>query len=468
MTHTTRIAGMSVAALGVAALVAVSGAPVVAADELSYPLVDSGQTSFYDAAGDTIAAPAEGEAFYGQDATYVGTQPSYTDNGDGTVTDDVTGLTWEQDPSDEKYSFDDAQTYCEDLSLGGSEDWRTPSLKELFSISDFGSGWPYLDLDYFELTDAGLDKSQQYWSSNHYEVGTTHGGADSAIGVNHATGHIKAYPSGNDGNQMSGKYVRCVTGNEDYGINAFVDVGDGTISDEATGLMWSAADAGEGMDWESALAYAQEMNEAEYLGYDDWRLPNVKELQSIVDYSGVYPAVDPEYFAVSDEDSYFWTSTSAYFSPMDDGRYYAWYVAAGYAVGPDGEDSHGAGAVRFDTKSEDGPDGEEDARVYNSVRLVRGGDYEIDTETTLEESEAHQARDESIEMVEGGPAGAPQGDAISGPGGEDASAEGMPAGPPADGEPPAGPPADGERPAGPPPEGAPEGERPAGPPPADE
>ena len=87
-------------ALGLAAVVAANGAVVVATDDLSYPLVDSGQTSFYDADGKTIGAPAEGEAFYGQDATYVGTQPSYTDNGDGTVTDDVTGLTWEQDPSD--------------------------------------------------------------------------------------------------------------------------------------------------------------------------------------------------------------------------------------------------------------------------------------------------------------------------------------------------------------------------------
>ena len=59
---------------------------------------------------------------------------------------------------------------------------------------------------------------------------------------------------------------------DNYGINEFVDNGDGTISDDATGLMWSQADSGEGMDWEAALAYAQEMKEANYLGYSDWRL----------------------------------------------------------------------------------------------------------------------------------------------------------------------------------------------------
>ena len=427
MTRKTRISRKSLAAMGLMAAIAANGTVVAASDDLSYPLVDTGQTSFYNADGESIAAPAEGEAFYGQDATYVGNQPSYTDNGDGTVSDDVTGLIWEQDPSDETYSFDDAQTYCETLELGGSDDWRTPSLKELFSISDFGSGWPYIDLDYFELTDAGMDKSQQFWSDNHYEVGTTHDGASSAFGVNHATGHIKAYPDGNDGNQRAGKYVRCVSGNEDYGVNDYVDNSDGTIIDEATGLMWSVADSGEGMDWESALAYAQEMNDEMYLGYGDWRVPDVKELQSIVDYSGVYPAIDTELFDVTDEDSYFWTSTSAYFSPQDEGRYYAWYVAAGYAVGPDGEDTHGAGAVRFDTKEEGGPAGEDPERIFNYVRLVRGGDVTIDTETTVEESEANAARDESLELVEeSGPGGAPEG--------ADADGEGQPVGGPDGGQ----------------------------------
>ena len=155
-----------------------------------------------------------------------------------------------------------------------------------------------------------------------YEVGTTHGGAPSAIGVNHATGHIKAYPSGSDGNPMSGKYVRCVQG-DDYLINDFVDNGDGTVTDQTTGLMWMQTDTGEGVDWETALAIA---DGATYAGYDDWRLPNVKELQSISDYSGVYPAINHNFFEWTDEDSYFWTSTSAYFNPNDPGYYYAWYV----------------------------------------------------------------------------------------------------------------------------------------------
>ena len=63
----------------------------------SYPIVDTGQTTCYDDSG-VITCPAEGEAFYGQDAQFTGNPPSYTDNGDGTVTDNVTGLIWQQSP----------------------------------------------------------------------------------------------------------------------------------------------------------------------------------------------------------------------------------------------------------------------------------------------------------------------------------------------------------------------------------
>jgi hypothetical protein len=181
-----------------------------------------------------------------------------------------------------------------------------------------------------------------------------------------------------DGN----RFVRCVSG-DDYGINNFVDNGNSTITDNATGLMWEQDDSGEPMDWETALAYAEASTHA---GYDDWRLPNVKELQSIADYSGVFPAIDSTMFNVSGitneagnaDYPYYWTGTSnPYIDPKEDigsGYCYAWYVASGYAVGTDGEDLHGAGAVRFDTKAEGDTVGPDAPRYYNYVRLVRGGD----------------------------------------------------------------------------------------------
>ncbi len=91
------------------------------------------------------------------------------------------------------------------------------------------------------------------------------------------------------------KQVRAVRG-EAYGINNFKDNGDGTISDSATGLMWAKEDNGKGIVWGEALTYAEG---ATLAGHDDWRLPNVKELQSIVSYDyapsskGGSAAIDP-------------------------------------------------------------------------------------------------------------------------------------------------------------------------------
>jgi Protein of unknown function (DUF1566) len=394
-------------------------APVEAVStNVSYPLVETGQGFCYDDDGENIACPAEGEALYGQDAQFTGNAFSYTDNGDGTVTDNVTGLIWQQTPDSGHYSWTEAHTYCESLALGGIDDWRMPSLKELFSISDFSAGWPYLDMTYFDLTtNESISKDEQYWADNYYVGKTSEGQYDAAFGVNHATGHIKAYPALVTG-QMA-KRVRCVSG-ETYGINEFVDNSDGTISDEATGLMWSQADSGEAMDWEAALAYAEEMNAVNYLGYSDWRLPNVKELQSIVDYNyapdaqdAAYngPALDPM-FSVSEitneigaaDYPYYWTSTSSRFQSGGD-FYYAWYVAAGRAVDGEGNDSHGAGAVRFDTKYEGGQAGEGGERYYNYVRLVRGGDV---TETPDGDPNANDVGPE-LEMSDSGPGAAPQG-----------------------------------------------------------
>ncbi len=372
--------------LSIACLLAILPAVSAQYTGATYAIVETGQGFCYNDNGERIDCPAVGEAFYGQDAQFTGNAFSYTDNGGGTVTDNVTGLIWQQTPDSGSLSWAQAQAYCEALSLGGLEDWRMPSLKELFSISNFSAGWPYLDQTYFDLMVTNtISKDEQYWSSNYYVGKTAEGQYDAAFGVNHATGHIKAYPALVTG--PMGKYVRCVSG-EAYLINDFVDNGDGTITDAATGLMWLQADSGEGMDWETALAYAQEMNEANYLGYSDWRLPNVKELQSIADYDyapdaqdAAYdgPALDPM-FSVSEitneagmlDYPYFWTSTSARFQATGD-FHYAWYVAAGRAVDASGNDSHGAGAVRFDVKVEGGPGGEGDARVYNYVRLVRGG-----------------------------------------------------------------------------------------------
>ena len=159
-----------------------------------YAQIASGQVTLYDDEGNVLSGLSEGDAFYGQDANYLnGASMSYTDNGDGTVTDDNSGLMWQQVPSSDDYTWQEAADYCDDLVFAGYDDWRIPSLKELFSISDFSSGWPYLDTGYFTLASGQITKDEQYWSSNYYVGVTVEGGSNAAFGVNHVTGHIKAY-----------------------------------------------------------------------------------------------------------------------------------------------------------------------------------------------------------------------------------------------------------------------------------
>ncbi|MBE0646407.1 MAG: DUF1566 domain-containing protein [Bacteroidales bacterium] len=347
----------------------------------NYKMIATGQTALYNADGNEVSSLVSGDTCYGQDANYLkGATMSYKDNGDATVTDNNTGLMWQQVPSSNGYTWQQAVDYCNSLELGSYSDWRMPSCKELYSISNFATGWPYLNTTYFHLAN-GVTKDEQYWSSNYYVGITVEGGSKAAFGVNHVTGHIKAYAAESFG-PAGGKKVRAVRGG-DYGINDFVNNSNGTISDNSTGLMWAQSDGGEKMDWEHALAYAENSTLA---GYSDWRLPNVKELQGIVDYSKspsatdvskVGPAINAMFSctpitneAGASDYGYYWTSTSAHFTTGQP-YYYAWYVAFGMAVNGEGKDFHGAGAVRFDTKYEGGPLGEGGERYYNFVRLVR-------------------------------------------------------------------------------------------------
>uniref|UniRef100_UPI004047E35B Lcl domain-containing protein n=1 Tax=Mariniflexile sp. TaxID=1979402 RepID=UPI004047E35B len=335
----------------------------------NYVLTTTGQVHTYNAVGKTITDLKKGNAFYGQDGNYQkGQKMSYTDNGDRTITDNVTGLIWAKDQSTESQDWTETDAYCKNLNLGGYSDWRMPTIKELWSITDKSTGWPYINTNYFNLVskDGAEQRDQHTWSSNFYLVNTPESKKRVAFIVNDWTGHIKAL----DGR----RYVRAVRGGA-YGINDFVDNGNNTITDKATGLMWSKDDSKKGMNWEAALAYAEN---SDYAEYSDWRLPNVKELQSIVDYSGKFPAIDTSFFNLSKikneagnaDYPYFWTSTSAG-SEKVSGMYFAYYVAFGYAVDQQGNDIHGAGAVRFDTKVKNGPAVPNEERINNYVRLVR-------------------------------------------------------------------------------------------------
>ena len=373
---------------------------------LTYPIVDTNQTFCYDDSS-SIACPSERAAFYGQDAQYAGNAPRYQDNGDGTVSDLVTSLMWQQDPG-EKMTYDQAVAGASSFNLAGYTDWRLPTVKELYSLIQFSgtdasicmsggacNSIPFIDTNYFNFeygnTHAGERIIDSQWATSSVYTGTVFGGQQAMFGVNFADGRIKGYPTGvgRDG-QIKTYFVIYVRGNISYGINDFVDNGNGTVTDKATGLTWTQNDSGSSLDWETALNYCADLD---YAGITDWRLPNAKELQSIVDYSrspdGSNSAAINPVFDISTitnkagQADYpaFWSSTT-HVSANGSGRSGV-YVTFGRALGyMNGQwmDVHGAGAQRAEDKSGDpsqyptghGPQGDA-VRIFNYVRCVTGG-----------------------------------------------------------------------------------------------
>jgi len=83
---------------------------------------------------------------------------NFIDNGDGTVTNTDTGLMWQKDTAPETYRWQEALSYCENLSLADYTDWRLPNTNELQSLVDY-TRYPAINTDYFPNT------SSDYWSS---------------------------------------------------------------------------------------------------------------------------------------------------------------------------------------------------------------------------------------------------------------------------------------------------------------
>ncbi|MCO6437881.1 MAG: DUF1566 domain-containing protein [Phycisphaerae bacterium] len=380
-----------------------------------YPIVDTGQTTCYNNTS-VIACPNPGAAFHGQDAQYAGNAPSFTLSGDGlTVLDNITGLTWQRSPdtdgdndidASDKLTWTQAQAYPATLnavSFGGFDDWRLPTIKELYSLIDFRgvdpSGCddfatcpnivPFIDTNYFDFaygdTAAGERIIDSQYASSTLYVSTVDD--ELLFGVNFADGRIKGYGlviAGTDKTFL----VMCVRGPSTYGTNNFVDNGNGTVTDRSTGLMWTQGDSGVGYNWQAALGYAENLN---FAGYTDWRLPSVKELQGILDYTRSpdttsSAAIDPIFDAtpiVNEEGQadwpYYWANTTHanWMGGGESGAYVAFGRGLGYLDGQ-WQDVHGAGCQRSDFKDGDpadypfghGPQGDA-IRIFNYVRAVR-------------------------------------------------------------------------------------------------
>ena len=377
-------------------------------------LPDTGQTTCFDRVGEALCTDFSPVTcpYFAEDGPNRTGCPNdgnrFTDNGDGTVTDNCTGLQWQKDTADvngngqvqfsDQVLWCEALVFCSGLSFAGHTDWRLPNVRELESIVDHGRFSPAIDPVFSAPASAPL-----YWSStssrNHpgeafhasfiegnvfsfpkgeqrCHVRAVRGGVCAPVlvagggeviqdmngdrvfdaigealnllgwaflggpppvspcgGVGPVglpdTGQTTCFDRVGEANCTDFSPVSCPyfaedgpnrTGCPNDG-NRFTDNGDGTVTDSCTGLQWQQVTAdvnGDGeirldgsdtLVWCDALVFCTNLS---YAGHTDWRLPNVRELESIVDYGRRDPMIDPVFAAVS---STYWSSTSSRLRP---------------------------------------------------------------------------------------------------------------------------------------------------------
>jgi hypothetical protein len=265
-------------------------------------LPDSGQTASY-------------TTTKGEDSDFLINPPSFADNGNGTVTDNVTGLMWQKTDGGEM-TFEISVSFCKTLSLGGYSDWRLPTSHELFCINNFDKVNPALDATYFSKTAA-----EYWWTSD------VRADLPSNVWVVNAGGGIGAHPKSETISSGGTKrfHIRAVRNPTSATLPAvhFSDNGNGTITDNYTGLIWQKAVSGNTFSWEEALVYATGLSLA---GATDWRIPNIKELQSLNDEKLIHPSFNKIFFPTIVTGNY-WSSTSMVNAPSR-----AWDINTDYGI----------------------------------------------------------------------------------------------------------------------------------------
>ncbi len=212
---------------------------------------------------------------FGEDSDYTINPPSYTDNANGTITDNVTGLMWQKVDSGES-TWENAAARAAGITTGGFTDWRLPTPTELFSIMNHNLGNPAaLNTTFFPSNPAGA--AEYWWSSDIYGTDATR------VWCVNSGGGMGPKPKSETvsaGGTLR-YHTRYVRGAKPTNGHNYLNNLDGTITDLDTGLMWAQVPS-PAVNWQGALNYAENLTLA---GFADWRLPNIKELQTLVDFT---------------------------------------------------------------------------------------------------------------------------------------------------------------------------------------
>jgi hypothetical protein len=265
--------------------------------------------------------------------------PRFEDNGDGTVTDNLTGLMWMFDGGclgamswpaaiqcSSQLNTPDEQPGAVCKLEAGCDDWFLPSIHQLEtlfngeepSIPDWLASWGIINIQ-----------------KNHYWTTTTSPNPYTAWGFHFDSGVSKLTAKVDHGFVLLARYgdsslVTEYTGNKSspepssaMSTLRFIDNGDGTVTDIETSLMWlKDNNCLPPSTWRDSLETIKDLNNnpaayscaAANHSYTDWALPNRNELRSLVDHTRDFPAL-PEHHPFVNVQPDNWGSTSVAQSP---------------------------------------------------------------------------------------------------------------------------------------------------------
>jgi hypothetical protein len=232
---------------------------------------------------------------------------SYADNGDGTVTDHVTGLVWQKVVSGSA-TFAAAPAYCSGLMLPAPAGykWQVPTRIQLLSILDYTTA-AAVDAPFLS---SGQPPSGKYtWTSTPWVVSQITSKPQDAWMVNFGGG---GGLTSNAASQSSTEWIRCVAAPAVTPLPYphYVQVDASEVQDVETGLIWAQA------SYNSLLTQPDAITHCANLGLNGhtWRLPSVSELASLVDdnpnISKVSPAIDQCVFSDTSPNTYYMSSSA--------------------------------------------------------------------------------------------------------------------------------------------------------------
>ncbi len=294
-----------------------------AANSATDPAGAPGSTYSY-----TVASPATGwsmlklpdtgqtadfTALPGEDSDYLTNAPSYTDNGNGTISDNITGLMWQKVDSGE-ISWTNALAYAVTNNIAGFTDWRLPTIHELHSIVSWAGNPPQFNTTFFTLTQTG---NTNFWWTSETRVGATNNVWNIGNGGTVRSSAKTDTLSSGGTNYYHARLVRGAPAPTNAITHNYTTNGDGTVTDVDTGLMWVQAEVPAAMDWSNALIYAEGLT---FAGYTDWRLPNIREMRSLNDEKVSNPSASASAFP-SNKIARYWSATT-----QNNRTTNAWYV----------------------------------------------------------------------------------------------------------------------------------------------